>query len=252
MNKTIKDNLNIKDIYNELISKYSLSSELECNRIISKAISKSYNADSEICNFEDNSVVVYFKDKETGKLKGVTKNYSAKKIKIIKEQIYKFGQKEFLNKKREYVKLQIKTKKHYFYSIFSHSNGKFDYYDLYLDRKLTRQVKNILGECPISEKKRKRFYIDFRKFRYKNNNILYKESENIKVKSNFIQLIKELSREIFKKIEVKISIEYIFFQESTNTVYLYHIFKTRKEVLEYIQNKFYEVFEVNVIFLAKK
>jgi len=241
--------MDIDEILEELSKLYSLTEDIS-RQIVTEAISKEYDSLYPVLLEEDGLYAIYADKKNVNKLEYVKLRYSKIKIKKITKIIHDNAIKYYLKQKRREFTDFIQTKKSYLHVKYSYSMDNKDYYNVYYDMNYKHKVASV-NAVFINNKEKKRIYPDIKNIVYNKNIILIKEYGkyiNIKNLKNFT---KDLSKEIYLKINKKIWIEVKGFNIKEKKVYIYIPFKTNRGILEYINLRFKEIFGLKISLIYK-
>jgi len=242
------DNLEyFDDLIEEIMIKYSFEYN-EVSKIIIDTISKIYRSDYPVV-LEDDGLYAVYNDNESFKYSKI--KYSTKKMTLIIDGIQKASQQNYLLHQKNKIIDFIKNKKPYLHSRFSHSDNKFDYYDLYFDRGCKYVVKSIQASLRITPKKKNRVYIDTRSFKQDKNLLLCKEHLRFVNISNLRHFTKDLSSEIKEKIGKRVWIEATGYSYKRLEVYIHLPYKNTLAVIEYIKIRYKEVFGLDVVLIYR-
>ena len=244
-----ENTINIDEILEELSKLYSLT--LDAGRkIVIDTISEEYKSLYPVILEEDGLYAVYEDKKKPNELKYVKLKYSKKKINNIIKNIHKQAIKYYLKQKRKEFTTFIQTKKSYLHAKYSYSIDNKDYYNLYYDLNHKHKVASV-NAVFINNKQKKRIYPDIKNVVYDKNTILIKEYKNYRNIKNLRDFTKDLSKEIYLKINKKIWIEVKGFNINEKKVYIHIPYKTNKGILQYINLRFKEIFDLKVDLIYK-
>ena len=249
MPNTEHDLNNASQLIEEIADKYSLDYN-DSYKIVVDAISEAYTAYSVILD-TDGFYASY--QEESGTIKFVKLKYSQAKMKQIISIIQDNSNKLYLLKQRDKMISFLKKRKNYLYSTYLYTKGSEDYYELYYDYLHTKKLKNIIASHPTSKDHNKtRFYIDFTTMQYVDGFISFKEHKSYINLKNLKAFTRDVSSEVFKKINHRIWIDVKSFHLRRKKVYIHIPYKTTKEILSFIDMKFKEIFGLKIELIYEK
>lgn len=241
--------INIDEILEELAELYSLNKDIG-RQIVIEEISKEYDSLYPVLLEDDGLCAIYADKEKQNELKYVKLKYSKSKVKNIVKHIHEQAIRYYLKQKKNELINFIKTKKSYVHIKYSYSIENRDYYNVYYDLKYKHRALNI-NAVFINNRDKKRIYPDIKNIKYEKNLVLIKEYENYVNMKNLKDFTKDISKEIYLKIDKRIWIEVRGFNTNKKEVYLYIPHKTNKGIIEYINLRFKEVFNLKIKLIYK-
>lgn len=233
-------------IASDLAKQYDLSLKAS-KKIIIETVSEVYGTEYPSVLKDDGAYLTYLDDKGEFTFSKIT--FSIKKKKELLVKLDKNAMKCYLQEVKKLVTFSINNKKNYLYSSYTYSNDTNDYYSLFFDKKLTKKVNHVLGVTKHNSKKKKRIYINLYSSKIVKNNIYFYEDKRYVNLVNLRELTKELSKEIYDKVKIKIWIEVRGFDFFNRKIYLYIPTKTLRVIIEFIEKKYLEVFDLYVVLI---
>lgn len=236
----------INAIMSEMQVKYSLDAS-EIFTIVNSSITSVYNSELPVLIVDD-GVYLVFSD-EDGNLKYSKIKYSKQKLKQIVLTIDEKANTFYLKTQRDKVINFIKNKKPYVHAEYLYSENNKDYYILYFDTEHEQMISGVKAATPTQTKKKDRIFIDFTSAKIVKNFVYFMEHKKYVSKNNLLAFVKDVNTEIFKKIDKRIWIDVRNIDLFTRVAYLHLPQKTTRPVIEYIQKRVKEIFELEVKFV---
>lgn len=251
MSNNLLQGQNIEEIISEIESQYALDNSA-VHRIINDSISAVYQSDFPVLLEEDGVYVVYKDKLNPKKIKYVKIKYSKQKSKLILQNIQKKANQVFLEAQRQLVQDFIKTKKNYLHATFSHEINNENIYNLYFDKSFKHAVRLVKAKAPKTCGIKKRIYIDFTSAHFEKGFVFFRELRNYKTLKNTREFTKDISREVYEKIQKRVWIEVKSINLEKRAIYIHLPYKTTLDIIEYIKRRFLEVFELDVALVGNK
>lgn len=241
----------LHEVMLEIMNLYSLESS-EAYSAVVRSVAEVYKAQSVLIE-DDGAYAVFEEDKkEKGSLKFSKIKYSAKKSLLIISKIQEKANLCYLEKQKNKVVDFIKNKKAYLHATYSYSADGYDYYELYYDIKHEHMIRSVKGAVLSSEDKKSRVYIDSSSVRYDKGVVIFREHRQFKNLKNFNGFTKDLSSEVFEKIQLRVWIETRGVNFKKNEIYLHLPCMTTLEIIYHIKSRFFEVFGLKAVLIYIK
>ena len=233
-------------IVEELQEKYGIPS-LILNKLIIDIITKIYKPDFPVVLQEDGAYLVFSNENE---LKYVKIKYSKDKTKKILDLLQQEGNRYYLKMQVEKMNSFLTTKKPYLHAQFSHSNKKYDYYDVYYDlehKKCLSNIKACIEVQHYQETKKDRIFVDYTAIRYDKNTAYVKERKDFLLRKNAIIVIRDICSEIYKKTNKKLWVNVRNIDKENMHIFLNIPLKTNEAILTYIQDRLFGIFGLRAV-----
>ena len=110
-------------------------------------------------------------------------------------------------------------------------------------------IRSVKAEVLSSGDKKSRVYIDSSSVKYDKGVAIFREHRHFRNLKNFKSFTRDLSSEVFEKIQLRVWIETRGVNFKKKEIYLHLPRITTLEIIHHIKNRFFEVFGFKVVLI---